>query len=69
MIVRKNDSIMVVVDEQSKVDHFISINSTHKTSNIQNIFIKEISILHGLLKEIVSDQDAKFTSNFWKGLF
>ena len=25
--------------------------------------------MHGLPKEIVSDRDVKFTSNFWKGLF
>ena len=25
--------------------------------------------MHGLPKEIVSDRDPKFTSNFWKGLF
>ena len=25
--------------------------------------------MHGLRKEIASDQDVKFNSNFWKGLF
>jgi hypothetical protein len=31
--------------------------------------MKEISRLHGVPKEIVSDKYTKFTSNFWKGLF
>ena len=31
--------------------------------------MKDIFRLHGLPKEIVSDRDFKFTSNFWKGLF
>ena len=31
--------------------------------------MKEIFRLHGFPKEIVSDRDPKFTSNFWKGLF
>ena len=31
--------------------------------------MKEIFRLHGLPKEIISDRDTKFTSNFWKGLF
>ena len=30
--------------------------------------MKEIFRLHGMLKEIVSDRDTKFTSNFWKSL-
>ena len=45
------------------------MNSTHKTDDIANIFMKEIFKLHGFPKEIVSDKDVKFTSNFWEGLF
>jgi transposase InsO family protein len=30
--------------------------------------MKEIFRLHGMPKEIVSDRDTKFTSNFWKSL-
>ena len=60
---------MVVVDKLTKEAHFILVKSTHKTDDIANIFMKEIFKLHGLLKEIVSHRDVKFTSNFWKGLF
>jgi hypothetical protein len=42
---------------------------THKEANIAEIYMKEISKLHGVPKEIVSDRDSKFTSNFWRGLF
>ena len=45
------------------------VNYTHKIDDIAKIFMKEIFKLHGLPKEIVSDRDVKFTSNFWKGLF
>jgi transposase InsO family protein len=31
--------------------------------------MKEIARLHGIPKEIISDRDTKFTSNFWRGLF
>jgi transposase InsO family protein len=31
--------------------------------------MREIARLHGIPKEIVSDRDTKFTSNFWRGLF
>jgi hypothetical protein len=60
---------MVVVDKLSKVAHFIPVKSTFKAINIANIFMKEIFRLHGMPKEIISDRDTKFTSNFWKSLF
>jgi hypothetical protein len=65
---RQNDTIMVVVDKLSKSAHFIPIKSTCKVIDIANIFMKEIFRLHGMPKEIMSDRDTKFTSNFWKSL-
>jgi hypothetical protein len=59
---------MVVVDKLSKSAHFIPIKSTCKEIYIASIFMKEIFRLHGMPKEIVSDRDMKFTSNFWKSL-
>ena len=66
---RQNDSIMVVVDKLTKEAHFRPVNSTYKTDSIAKIFMKDIFKLHGCPKSIVSNRDAKFTSNFWKGLF
>jgi hypothetical protein len=60
---------MVVVDKITKNAHFIMVKMTHKETNIAYIYMKEISRLHGVPKEIVLDKDPKFTSNFWKGLF
>jgi transposase InsO family protein len=60
---------MVVVEKLSKVAHFILVKSTCKAIDITSIFIKEIFILHGMPKEIISDRDTKFTSKFWKSLF
>jgi hypothetical protein len=65
---KKNDAIMVVVDKLSESAHFIPIKSTCKAIDIVDIFMKEIFRLHGMPKEIVSDRDTKFTSNFWKSL-
>ena len=66
---RQHDSIMVVVEKLTKATHLIPVNSTHKTYDIEKIFMKDIFKLHGFPKAIVSDRDVKFTSNFWKGLF
>jgi hypothetical protein len=63
---RQHDAIMVVVDKLSKETHFIPIKSTYKEIDVVDIFIREIFRLHGMPKTIISDQDVKFTSNFWK---
>ena len=65
----KHDFIMVVVDKLTKETHFIPVKTTHKATNFVEIYMKEVARLHGVPKEIVSDRDPKFTSNFWKGLF
>jgi hypothetical protein len=67
-LTKHNDAIMVVVDKLTKSAHFIPVKSTCKAINVANIFMKEIFRLHGRPKEIVSDRDTKFTSNFWKSL-
>jgi hypothetical protein len=66
--VKQNDTIMVVVDKLRKSAHFIPVKLTCKEIDIANIFMKEIFKLHGMLKEIMSDRDTEFTSNFWKSL-
>jgi hypothetical protein len=66
---KMHDSIMVVVDKLTKAVHFIPLKTTHKATDVTDIFMKEVARLHGIPKMIVSDRDPKFTSNFWKGLF
>eukprot|EP00253_Pinus_taeda_P026623 PITA_26623 len=69
MVTKQHNSIMVTVDRFSKVAHFIPVKTTYSTSEVAQVFIREIVILHGVPKTIVSDMDAKFTSKFWKDLF
>lgn len=57
------------MDKLTKVAHFVPIKSTHKETNTTDIYMNEITRLHGIPKAIVSKRDPKFTSNFWKGLF
>jgi len=65
---RQHDSIMVVVEMLTKVTHFIPVKSTYSASDIAQVFIRDIVRLHGVLKNIVSEKDAKFTCKFWKEL-
>jgi hypothetical protein len=39
---RQHDSIMVVVDKLTKAAHFIPVKTTHKETNIAEIYMKEI---------------------------
>jgi hypothetical protein len=61
---KQNDAIMVLVDKLSKSAHFIPTKSTYKAIEIAQVFMKEVFKLHGMPKEIVSNRDKKFTSNF-----
>jgi len=69
MTSRQHDSIMGVVDRLSNIAHFIPVKTTYSTSEVAQVFIREIVRLHGVLKKIVSNRDAKFTSKFCKELF
>jgi hypothetical protein len=66
---KQHDSIIVVVDKLTKDTHFIPKKLSYKVFSIVEIHMKEISILHVVLKEIISDRYPKFTPNFCKGLF
>jgi hypothetical protein len=64
---KQHDSIMVVVENLTNASHFIPLKTTHKETNVVDIFIMEITILHIVTKIIVSDRYPKFTAKFWKG--
>jgi hypothetical protein len=66
---KQHESIMVVVENLTKVSHFILLKTTHKEADVVDIFMKEVARFHEITKTIVSGRDPKFTSNFWKGLF
>ena len=59
----------VVVDRFTKMAHFIPLQSNKLgAKELARIFAKEVWRLHGLPREVVSDRDSRFTSNFWQSL-
>jgi len=66
---RGKDAIFVVVDRLSKMCHLCPTTKDASAPDIARLFFSDIFRLHGMPTSIVSDRDAKFTSNFWKALF
>ena len=63
------DAIVVFVDRLSKMVHFQAMKTTDTAQEVAKIMFDVVFRLHGMPEIIVSDQDAKFTSLFWKALF
>jgi hypothetical protein len=40
---KQHDSIVVVVDNLTKAAHFIPVKLTHKTTNIVDVYMREIA--------------------------
>ncbi|PNH26348.1 hypothetical protein BJF96_g10337 [Verticillium dahliae] len=62
------DNILVVVDRLTKYSYFLPYKATGTAEDLAYVFLRNIVGQHGLPKELVSDRDKLFTSNFWKSL-
>ncbi len=63
------DAIMVVVDWFNKMAHFIPTKESATAQETGRLFFTHVFKHHSLPKNIVSHQDPKFTSKFWKALW
>jgi hypothetical protein len=62
------DSIWVIVDRLTKVEHFIPLKMTYTGVKLAELYNSRIVCLHGVPKKIVSDRGTQFTSRFWQKL-
>ena len=60
------NQLFVVVDRFSKYTYLIPQNVWYTAEQVANDFYRHIYINESLPSEILSDRDAKFTSNFWQ---
>ena len=63
-----HDAIWVMVDRLTKSAHFVLIKTTLSLEQLANLYVQETVRLHGVLKSIVSDRHARFTSKFWRSV-
>jgi len=61
---RGKDAIWVVIYRLTKVAHFIPMKTTNSASDLVPLYVKEVVMLYGVPKSIVSDHASKFVSNF-----
>jgi len=61
------NTILVVIDRQTKMSHFIPCSKDIDARQFANLFMREIVRLHGLPHDIITDRGTLFTSGVWKG--
>jgi hypothetical protein len=62
------DSISVIMEQLTKVAHFIPVKTTYSGPQLGELYMSRIVCLHGVPKKIVSDRGTQFTSKFWERL-
>ena len=63
---RRHDAVWVIMDQLTKLAHFIAMWMTFTLEELCRLYIREIFWLHGVLVSIVSDIDPRFKAHFWK---
>ena len=64
-----NDSIFLVVDRISNMEHFIPCKKEINAKGITAFVFKDIVRLHGFSKTITLNRDTNFMGHFWRTLW
>ena len=59
-----HDAIMNIVDSESKHSHFLPTNTTVTALGAARIYLTHVWKLHGLPKQVISDQGPQFVAEF-----
>ncbi|GJU78423.1 putative reverse transcriptase domain-containing protein [Tanacetum coccineum] len=62
------DTIWVIVDRLTKSAHFLPMKENGSMEKLTRQYLKEVVSKHGVLVLIISDQDGRFTSQFWESI-
>ncbi|GJR00614.1 putative reverse transcriptase domain-containing protein [Tanacetum coccineum] len=62
------DTIWVIVDRFTKSAHFLPMKENDSMDKLTRQHLKEVVSKHGVPVSIISDQDGRFTSQFWQSL-
>jgi len=62
------DSILIMVDKLIKYSHIIACKEKFTAEQLGYIVLDRLIRYHDIPKELISDRDKLFTSNYWKTL-
>ncbi|GKE08657.1 putative reverse transcriptase domain-containing protein [Tanacetum coccineum] len=62
------DTIWVIVDRLTKSAHFLPMKEADSMDKLTRQYLKEVVSRHRVSVLIISDQDSKFASHFWRSL-
>jgi len=64
----KYDSILIMIDKLIKYSHIIACKEKFTAEQLRYIVLNRLIRYHDIFKELISDRDKLFTSNYWKTL-
>ncbi len=62
------DSILVIIDQLTKMVHYVLIKVMIDTPSLANVITDVVIYYYGVLESIVTDQGSLFPSKFWSSL-